>query len=254
MTFRYLLVKLISFPRKIIETLLSLVIKSRKEILEKLRNRTVLIVGNGPSLNSTNLEHIGGVHIGMNKINLLFDKTEWRPDVIVSVNGLVIRQNRNFFNSTNIPLILPYKAILLGIKPRKNIFFVKVGGEVNFQSFSQLNKLVAGATVTTNALQVASYLEATEINIVGVDHNFDYTGKSNDISKMAGDDVNHFDPNYFKGQLWGNPDLIKSEEEYERANEIFKRKCVKVTDYTIKGKLTIFAKGKIADIYHKTDE
>ena len=69
------------------------------EILDRYKGRDTLVVGNGPSINHTKLADINMVSIGMNKINLLFDRSEWRPDIITCVNGLVIRQNRKFFNS-----------------------------------------------------------------------------------------------------------------------------------------------------------
>lgn len=236
------------YPRILLDSLIFLFIKNDYSILNEFIGRDFLIVGNGPSLKNTDLENIDMISIGMNKINLLFDKTVWRPNIIVCVNGLVIKQNSFFFNSTNIPLILPVKALYLGIKKRPNVIFVKVS---DYQHFNpDIKKSVSkGSTVTYTCLQVGAFLNAKSINIVGVDHYFKLEesskSKGNVIESFKGDDENHFDPNYFKGNLWGLPDLVGSERDYRQAKMYFDSKMIPVVDYTINGNLTVFPKGDI---------
>ena len=113
-----ILARISYYPRVIFDSILFCFIKNDYSLLEIFSQKDCLIVGNGPSLNKTLLEKINMPAIGMNKINLIFDKTPWRPDVIVCVNGLVINQNKEFFNTTDIVLVLPVKALYLGIKKR----------------------------------------------------------------------------------------------------------------------------------------
>lgn len=215
-------------------------------LLEKFKQQDCLVVGNGPSLNETPLEQIKMLSIGMNKINLLFDRTSWRPDLIVCVNGLVIKQNRDFFNTTKIPLILPVKALYLGIKRRSNIIFTRISDSKEF--VNDISKPVGiGHTVTFTCLQVAAHAKVKSVNIVGVDHNFKYTGDKG-IKLHEGADLNHFDPNYFKDSLWGLPNLDGSEKAYSKAKSYFDKQSIPVIDYTINGKLTVFQKGNIEDI------
>ena len=119
------------YPRKILDFFLfHFYLKQRNDwnILKIFSNKPVLIVGNGPSLNNTPLEKLKNnfVTIGMNKINLIYEKSSWRPDIIACVNGFVINQNKEYFNKTTKVLILPTRAFYLGIKPRKNILFVNL--------------------------------------------------------------------------------------------------------------------------------
>ena len=221
--------------------------KNNYKILEPFKHQEVLIVGNGPSLKKTPLSKINMVSIGMNKINLLFDSTEWRPNIITCVNGLVIRQNLGFFNSTKTPLILPVKAFYLGVKPRPNIIYVFLKKSKRFSKNLQL--LSEGCTVTYIALQISAYLTPKSVNIVGVDHNFTKSeGKPYEIKKFKGEDNNHFHPDYFKNQLWGVPDLVQSERLFQKAKNHFDDQNIPTKDYTIDGKLNIFDKGQIKEI------
>ncbi len=240
------------YPRRIIDTVLYLAYfryKNKWDILSKFTNKPILIVGNGPSLNKTPLSKIKNsyISIGMNKINLIYNKTTWRPDIVTCVNGFVIRQNREYFNTTDKVLILPIRAFYLGIKHRDNILFVNLKDtnkiEPNIEKY-----LSSTCTVTFTALQIAAYLRPKSVNIVGVDHSFVFDKKPSSVQKLEGDDVNHFSKDYFKNQLWGLPDLPGSEMLYKTSKEYFDSKKIPITDYTVNGKLKIFDKGNITDL------
>jgi hypothetical protein len=242
------------YPRLFFDKFLFLFVKNDYSILDKFNLQDCLIVGNGPSLNKTELERIKMLSIGMNKINILFDRTSWRPDLIVCVNGLVIKQNMKFFNNTETPLVLPIKAWYLGVKKRPNVIFIKISDSLQFQD-NLTNSLGQGSTVTYTCMQIAAFLKVNSINIVGVDHSFkldeNQKNKEHKIEVLKEDDQNHFDPNYFKGNLWGLPDLDGSEKAYLLAKKYFEIKKTIVKDYTIDGKLMVFEKGKIEDLYRK---
>ncbi len=68
-----------------------------------------IIMCNGPSLNKVDFNDLESYKIftfGLNKINLLFTRTSFRPSVIVAVNPHVIEQNAEFYNKTQLPLFL----------------------------------------------------------------------------------------------------------------------------------------------------
>jgi len=246
------------YPRKILDKLLyKFYFKSKNnwEVLEKHTNKDILIVGNGPSLNKTPLDKINSkiVSIGMNKINLLYKNSSWRPEIITCVNGLVLRQNKEFFNTTTTVLILPIKAYYLGIKPRGNILFVNLKDKEEFNPNIE-QALSTGCTVTFTALQIAAYLKPLSVNIVGVDHSFVYDkGEDHEIKKFKGDDINHFSNDYFKGQYWGVPNLQGSEKLYKISKQYFEKKNIPILDYTIEGKLKIFEKRNIKELIFEKD-
>jgi hypothetical protein len=225
--------------------------KNNWSILEKYKNKEVLVVGNGPSLNKTPLDKVKDsfVSIGMNKINLIYEKSTWRPEIIACTNGLIISQNKEYFNKTNRILVLPVKAFYVGIKPRANVLFVNLKDQNIIQKNIE-KSLSTGCTVTFTALQIAAYLNPKSVNILGVDHSF-VTQKGPLVQKFKGDDVNHFSKDYFKNQYWGLPDLDGSEELYKISREYFDSLNVPITDFTVDGKLQIFEKGEIKDLLKK---
>ena len=211
------------------------------------KGRPVVVVGNGPSLKNTPLDDfIPFKSIGMNKINLIFDQTSWRPSVITCVNRHVVSQNRNFFSNTLIPTFVAWQSRFFLKKPKSpnvNYFFNsdKVYFSKNFHEVAG-----AGATVTFTALQLAYYTGADPVILVGVDHSFNAEGAPHETQIRKGDDPNYFHPDYFaNGVKWNLPDLETSEIAYKLADEAFKKDGRQIFDATVNGKLNIFPKIKI---------
>lgn len=212
----------------------------------KYKGKPLIIVGNGPSLNKTPLHDFKEIPaIGMNKINLLFDKTEWRPSIVISSNPLVIKQNNDFWKSSNIPIFLSWKNhwLLDRFVKRKANFYLQVNNK-EFQK--DITKGIgAGSTITYAAMQFAYYMGANPVILVGVDHSFAVkdTDKKGAIVKSKSKDESHFDPNYFgTGTWWQLPDLDDSEAAYLRAKEVFEDDNRQILDASIGGKLNVFEK------------
>jgi hypothetical protein len=219
-----------------------------RKLKNKYKDKKLVLLCNGPSLNKVDFELLKKSDvfcIGLNKINLLFDDTDFRPNLIVSVNKLVIEQNQHFFNSTKIPTILDSSAVDK-IKKRENINFIhslpfqlKFAGDIT-------GSVCQGYTVTYVALQIAFYLGFKNIALVGCDHNFATKGSSN-MTVVSGDkDPNHFSDKYFSGGAkWQLPDLLGSEIHYKIAKEFFESKNRKIVNCTEGGKLEIFERMKL---------
>ena len=225
-----------------------------KNGLQRLHNKytgkKVVLLCNGPSLNNTDFNLLKNSKIfciGLNKINLLFDRTDFRPDLIISVNKLVIQQNKEFFNSTTIPLILDSQAVDQVAK-RDNVNFVH---SLPFQlKFARdiSGSVCQGYTVTYVALQVAYYLGFTEIALVGCDHNFVTKGSPNQTVVAGEKDPNHFSDKYFSGGVeWQLPDLLGSEIHYKLAREVFELSNRKIVNCTEGGNLEVFERKRLKD-------
>ena len=211
---------------------------------DRYKGRPMLVVGNGPSLNNTPLSEFAHVpSVGMNKIDLLFPRTSWRPQVVVCANDIVAQQHWEKWLALDIPVFLNWKSR----------WFVQGKVRRRFPYFLTLNSpdfrldIVGGFgmahSVTYTALQFAYWCGADPVVIFGVDHTFTQGNKADHYERRVGADVNHFDPNYFAaGMLWGTANLEGNEEDYRRTLDAFKAGNRQIYDATVGGKLDIFPK------------
>jgi len=226
-----------------------------KELRNAYSNRPLLVVGNGPSLNRTPLAKFAKLpSIGMNKIDLIFGNTEWRPSFIVCLNNAVARQHQDAFAASDIPVFLAWKSRwLLRSKNRKAVNYYPVTASNSF-SYNPLQGFGSSATVTYIALQLAHWMGADPVILFGVDHSFKFEGRAGTYQKRKGPDVNHFHADYFSaGSVWGTPDLQRSEREYQLAKDAFEKHGRKILDATIGGRLDIFPKISVEDALRYAD-
>lgn len=195
---------------------------SRLRILgyhNRFAGQKAVILCNGPSLNDVDFDRLAGHFcFGLNKINLLFERTSFRPSCIVAVNGLVINQNRVFYEQTDIPVFLD------GIAARNVAFqpnHVHLCCYEDGFSRSVEKYISQGGTVTYVAMQLAFYMGFSEVALVGCDHFFAAAGAPHSTALHGEADVNHFHPDYFANQLWHAPDLAMSEASYRQALACF---------------------------------
>lgn len=230
-------------------------VKALMQLQGQVRGMPLLVIGNGPSLNQTPLDEFKHVpSIGMNKINLIFPRVDWRPSLIVCSNRHVMKQNQDFFATTDIPVFQCWQSR----------WFIKAENRSNGRYFLALNSgkfsndisvgVGIGGTVTYAALQFAYYMGANPVILFGVDHSFSSKGPPNKLIVSKDADANHFDKNYFgKGIKWNLPDLVESERAYSCAKYAFESDGRVVYDATINGELNIFPKIKLdqtLDLWH----
>ena len=223
--------------------------------LRKLRDshkgKRAVIVCNGPSLLRSNLVCLSSVYtFGLNKINLLFDRSDFRPSSIVAVNPHVIEQNAVYYNETNLPLFLDSCA-LVHVRPRSNVTFLhsslesRVVADVSWS----LNQ---GYTVTCVAMQLALHMGFQSVALIGCDHNFASKGPPNAEQKAVGPDQSHFDPRYFSGgQRWNLPDLVASEYFYSMALSLYQSMGRELVNCTEGGKLDLLPRCSLEEFVAK---
>jgi hypothetical protein len=229
--------------------------RSRKKIKEYKnlhKGEKAVIVCNGPSLLKSNLSLLSGIYtFGLNKINLIFDKSSFRPSCIVAVNSLVIQQNSDFFNHTEIPLFLENTGCQY-ISNYKNAIFLHSSSQPKFaQDCSRA--ICRGHTVTFVAIQLAFHMGFTKVALIGCDHNFVTNGKANSTMVSSKIDINHFDPNYFAGGVkWQLPDLDNSENNYLMAKNMYEAHGREIFNATEGGKLEIFKRIELQNFINLT--
>lgn len=200
------------------------------------------ILGNGPSLNNVDLDLLSEYYtFGLNKIYLLFDRSKFRPSYHVAVNPLVIEQSVSEFERLACPSFLSYRPSRNKFKGSDHLNYILTGGPLTF-SESMMGRICEGWTVTYVAMQIAYYMGFKNVFLIGVDHSFVTSGAPNEQQLLQGNDVNHFDPNYFGNNEWHLPDLQGSEIAYHLAKFFYERDDRHIYDATIDGKLQVFPK------------
>jgi hypothetical protein len=212
--------------------------------------KKAIIICNGPSLRKVNFDSLIGTDVfyfGLNKINLMFDDTQFRPNAVVASNYLVMEQNAPFFNTTDIPLFLNADKHAL-IKDRPNVQFVHFSSIPRKFARDCSVSLFQGHTVTYTALQLAFHMGFSSVGIIGCDHHFETKGPSNKQAIAGETDPNHFHPKYFAdGVKWDLPDLLGSEYHYDLADKVYKHFGRRVYNCTEGGKLEVFERMELND-------
>lgn len=222
------------------------VLRARKD---SHAGQKAVILCNGPSLLKVDFDALqrSGVYcFGLNKINLLFDKTSFRPACVVAVNPLVLEQNQGFYNETDLPLFLDSHAASF-VKGRPNVAFLHSNVFPIFARDVSIS-LFQGYTVTFVAMQLAFHMGFREVALVGADHNFATKGPANKTVVSGEKDESHFDPNYFAGGVkWQLPDLFQSEVAYTMARDMYAAFGGRVVNATEGGKLEVFERAALTE-------
>lgn len=200
------------------------------------------IIGNGPSLNRMDLAPLMNYHsFGLNKIHLMLEKVDLNMSYHVAINPLVIEQSAKEIESLPCPSFISYNHACKVIRPLSHIHFIYLGAPLLFQS-DLTQKMFSSHTVTYTAMEIAYYMGFSTVFLIGVDHSFSASGKGGDKQLLKEDDLDHFDPNYFKNQEWQLPNLEGSELCYRIAKYFFNRNGRDIYDATVDGKLQVFPK------------
>jgi 6-hydroxymethylpterin diphosphokinase MptE-like len=209
------------------------------------RGEDCFIIGNGPSLNKMDLTLLNNHYtFGLNKIFLIFDRVDLNLDYYVASNPYIIKQSVTEIESLNCPSFIGFnpQGMKSSIRDLDHIYFILAGSSlISFQRDLK-QPIWTGRTVTYVALQIAYYMGFENVFLVGVDHNFKCKGDPSEKQVLQGEDLNHFDPNYFSGQEWQLPDYEGIELSFGMAKYCYERHDRKIYDATVDGKLEIFPK------------
>lgn len=223
--------------------------------LEKFRNRHLgeraVLLCNGPSLNKVDFRKLRGERIiGLNKIYLAFDELRIYPCYYIAINKYVLDQSASMIKALKcVNFIPPLEGLMSGLT--ESIYTHWIKADLNPFGFSEdiCNGVHQGFTVTHVALQIAYFMGFQTVVIVGMDHQYQFDGRPNEVSIMNGPDPNHFCDNYFMNTAWNHPDLSAAESAYRLARDHYEADGRLILDCTIGGACDVFQKSSVEEFF-----
>ena len=223
-------------------------LRSDRERLKEFRDRhkgeRCFIIGNGPSLNKTDLSLLEEeISFGMNRIYLMFEKLGFETTYFFAINTLVIEQCASEISALPMPKFLTWRSRSWMTGDPGAIFVDTDYRGAEAFSTDLTGRVFEGGTVTYVALQAAYLMGFQKVILVGVDHRYSTEGAANATVVAQGEDPDHFHPEYFgRGFRWQLPDLEASEQSYRLARAAFEAAGREIVDATVGGQLEVFPK------------
>jgi len=214
-------------------------------------NQRCVIMGNGPSLNTMDLSFLKyEVVFGTNKIFLGFEKFNFTPTYYVCINKHLFNDNKREILPIPCKKFLSAGCLEFTEEADANITYMDSLADFSFSP--NINKgIYEGWTVTYACLQIAYHMGFSEVYLIGVDHNYVMDGEPNQIVVAHGEDVNHFDGNYFsEGTAWFLPDLERSAYCYKLADLYYRFHNRMIYDCTENGRLNVFEKRNYREVFY----
>jgi hypothetical protein len=218
-----------------------------------LRGQRVWVIGNGPSIGHTDLSLLANATtIGTNSIFLNREKMGYDPTHYVVEDYLVAEDRAAEIATITDSTKWFGNYLQYALPTAAGTLWMNVSADYretpDWPRFSRdAGRIVhVGGTVTYLCIQLAYYLGASEVVLVGVDHSYavpdDEPLDGNTITSTR-DDVNHFHADYFgAGMRWHLPRVDRMERAYRRARDVFAADGRRLVNATKGGALEVFAR------------
>jgi glycosyltransferase involved in cell wall biosynthesis len=225
------------------------------ELKDKFRGERCFIVGNGPSLNQTDLTLLNNEYsIAVNGIFYKTRENGYRPTFYVVEDSSVMKENIDDIKAYEAPYKF-FPTLYRGLHPpADNVrFFLMNRGFyeptspsfcVPRFSYDAARRMYCGQSVTHINLQLAYHLGFSKVYLIGMDFSYtipDSAVVTGDLILSTDDDPNHFHKDYFgKGKTWKDPKLHRVLLNYEIARDAYRADGRQIFNATIGGKLEAF--------------
>lgn len=235
-----------------------------KALREIFRGRErCFVIGNGPSLNRTDLDKLKGeVTFAVNSFFLKAAELDWMPTFFVVEDHLVAEDRADWIHALKGPTKLFPSYLGYCIDEAPDTIFFNHRPRLSYPDGFDFSTDAAavtytGCTVTFTVLQLAHYLGFEQIHLLGVDADYvlptdvaETTTYGVGVLDMKSNDPNHFHPDYFgKGFRWHDPQVDKMVEAYAEAETVSRRLGRPIVNSGIGGKLEVFQRVPFGDVF-----
>lgn len=221
---------------------------------EKHNGERIYVLGNGPSLADVDPSLLrSAITIGSNAVHLMFERWGFGVDYWMCEDRLQIEQelkrHRRAIGQRSIP-VLPFEYAANADWPEAYYYPLSMSDGrmfpdgVSYPDFSPFGRAFRhGYTVTTSAIHLAVYLGASEIILLGVDHNYELSGER--AEQWKADDASsptHFDASYTEGRSFIRPRPLRAEQAYQAACDWCDANGVQILNASNPSALDVFDK------------
>lgn len=208
---------------------------------------TCIVVGNGPSLKETDLDLLEGHTVFISNFAVMNDRLRELATFLSVTNYLVAEQGGMQFNELDgVKKLYPY-WLSYCLLPSSDTYYFNSVGRAEF-SKDYADNVSWRSTVTFFHLQMAFALGFKKVLLIGVDNT--YTQPKNviegDVIEQVEDDLNHFDPSYFKGKKWQAADTGNMSDMYQLSKAAFESEGREIVNCTVGGKLELFRRSSLS--------
>lgn len=211
------------------------------------RGGEVLVVGNGPSLRGADLTALKDIpSIASNRIDLIFPQTTWRPTLYTICDPLLAYKLRNSTFEEVDTVLCSHQIYYMLRKAQhkvgwRNIPFAVAQTRMNDFVPDPVKGMFEGFTVTIQNIQLAVWLGAKHIYLIGCDHFYQEEQHDNAGKKLAHEGSNHFHPEYRKkGEIVNNAPVKRMNEAYRLTKSLATQWGVPITNISRRTALDVF--------------
>lgn len=221
------------------------------EIQQQKKSETLIIVGNGPSLNKMNLEFLHKYDsLTVNAFHTKAAELSLRPTFHLIEDNLPAYENKDelmYFDCGLFLIPTSFKWMYPRMKS-KCVTFNFIRSALNYRLFGKFKfsrnferRCYWGGTVLFAALQLARRLEYQRVILIGVDLTYTIPDDAivcGNIIQTIGADPNHFNDNYFGyGKKWHLPEVERMQAAFDCALEVFNEDKIELVNAGIGGNL-----------------
>lgn len=225
--------------------------------LKKLKNvnkgERCFIIGNGPSLNTEDLEKLRKEKtFSSNRVYNIFENTDWRSTYYCVQDYELIKNSREEISKMS-SCSTAFLGRALGIEYPKFYKFLSI--RLKIKDFypepplfsDDISKCIyEGMTVSYMCLQIAIYMGFKEIYLLGVDHSYSVTLEPDGSVTQFEGVSDHFSE---KDKIDNLPLLYKSTLAYESAKKYADEHNIKIYNATRGGKLEVFERADFDSLF-----
>lgn len=221
------------------------------------KGKRCFIIGNGPSLTVTDLNRLKKEDtFAVNRMYKIFDQTEWRPTFYCSQDSKVLEEVYEDLS----PLFDICECVFLNSSIRlsnsklekDNLFYLFVNLQDYIGTLPEFSNdickgIYEGYTVTYACIQLAVYMGYSEIYLMGIDHNYNFTICKDGTVKQDKSAANYMKG--IEGDMPYAPQLEKTTLAYRKARIVCDENGVIIKNATRGGKLEEFERINFEELF-----